>query len=362
MANPEALEDGAQRTEVKDWDGPDDQGNPRNWSPQKKFYHCAIPTAIAFLCPFGSSVYTPGISQVETEFHVTREIALLPFVSYLLGLSFGPIVAGPSSETFGRKAVYICALPGVAAFTLGAGFSQNITSLIVCRFFAGLFASPGLSIGTAMVSDFLPLEKRGGPVAVFITMVQMGPVFGPIIGGYVTESKNWRWTQWVILFGIVFAFALTAPMSESYKAVLLKRRAKKLGIEPPPEFNTSALQSLKYFVTKTVSRPIQMMFTEPIVGLFDIYNAFNFGLLNAFFAAFSWVFENVYGFGIGSTGLTYIGQAVGSIMGLLIVLYIYNSYWAKESKKAKEGNSSANMAPEKRLIIAKIGAPMFPVS
>ncbi len=66
---------------------------------------------------------------------------------------------------------------------VGAGFSQNITSLVVCRFFAGLFASPGLSIGTAMVSDFLPPEKRGGPVAFFITMVQMGPVFGPIVGG-----------------------------------------------------------------------------------------------------------------------------------------------------------------------------------
>jgi MFS family permease len=155
----------------------DTQGNPRNWSGRKKFYHCAIPTAIAFLCPFGSSVYTPGISQVQHEFNVSREIALLPFVFYLLGLSFGPICAGPSSETFGRKAVYTTALPGLAAFTLGAGFSQNITSLIVCRFFAGLFASPGLSIGTAMVSDFLPPEKRGGPVAVFITMVQMGTIF-----------------------------------------------------------------------------------------------------------------------------------------------------------------------------------------
>ena len=73
-------------------------------------------------------------------------------------------------------------------------------------------------------------------------------------------------------------------------------------------------------------------------------------------------FENVYGFGIGSTGLTYLGQAVGSLAGLAIVLCIYNLYWAKESLKAKEGNSTANMAPEKRLIIAKIGAPMFPIS
>ena len=113
---------------------------------------------------------------MSRQFGVSREIALLPFVFYLLGLSFGPIMAGPSSESFGRKPVYVCrrkyflsgplascitqcgtcfdqtlkyeqvvALPCVAAFTLGAGFSQNITSLIVCRAFAGLFASPGLS-------------------------------------------------------------------------------------------------------------------------------------------------------------------------------------------------------------------------
>jgi MFS family permease len=116
-----------------------------------------------------------------------------------------------------------------------------------------------------------------------------GPVFGPIIGGYVTESKSWRWTQWVILFGLVVALSLTLFMSESYKTVLLKRRAKKLGIEPPPELKLSAIQSMQYFVTKTITRPIHMMLTEPIVGLFDVYNAFNFGLLNAFFAAFPWV-------------------------------------------------------------------------
>lgn len=70
------------------------------------------------------------------------------------------------------------AIPGVAAFTLGAGFSQNITSLVVCRFFAGLFASPGLSIGTAMYSDFFLPEQRGGPVATLVTTVQMGTADG----------------------------------------------------------------------------------------------------------------------------------------------------------------------------------------
>ena len=182
----------------------------------------------------------------------------------------------------------------------------------------------------AMVSDFLPPEKRGGPVAIFITMVQMGKKRTPARSkyhllkmlclsrscfwphnrrraafvlslsfcslisccqGYVVEAKDWRWTQWVILFGLAVAITMTLFMSESYKSVLLKKRAKKLGIKPPQP-KPSVYDNLKYFVTKTITRPMYMMVTEPIVTLFDIYNAFNFGLLNAFFAAFSWVYAS----------------------------------------------------------------------
>ncbi|KAK3059871.1 hypothetical protein LTS18_009875, partial [Coniosporium uncinatum] len=317
---------------------------------------------IGFLCPFGSSVYTPGHAQVMSEFSVSREVALLPFVFYLLGLSFGPVLAAPTSETFGRKVVYACALPIFAAFVIGAGFSQGIVALTVCRFFAGLFSSPGLSIGTGTISDIWPPEKRGAPMAAFITMVQMGPALGILIGGFVTVTEGWRWTQWVILFGLAFVLAITLGMSETYKKVILKKRARKLGIEGPPEPDRTTAETVKFFATKTIERPMHMLFTEPIVTLFDIYVAFNFGLLNAFFAAFSWVFENVYGFGIGVTGLTYLGQAIGSIVGFFVILAVYQFYWVPHARRLKKEDGGAKMAPEERLYIAMAGAVMLPVS
>jgi len=357
------LETASRPTTAVDWTGANDEANPQHWTLSKKLYHTFIPTSIAFLCPFGSSVYTPGHKQVMAEFNVSREIALLPFVFYLLGLSFGPVLAAPVSETFGRKVVYISALPVFAAFTIGAGFSNNITALIFCRFFAGLFSSPGLSIGTGTISDIWPPEKRGAPMATFVTSVQMGPALGPCIGGFVVEKRGWRWTQWTILFGLVIVLTTTLGMSETYKKCILQSRAKKLGIPGPPEPQRSKKETIKFFATKTVARPMHMLFTEPIVTLFDAYVAFNFGLLNAFFAAFTWVFENVYGFDVASAGLTYLGQAAGSLVGLAIMLYVYHFIWAKESQRIKqEEGKSAKMAPEKRLIIAKLGAPLLPIS
>lgn len=52
--------------------------------------------------------------EVMSDFGVNREVALLPFVFYLLGLSFGPVLAAPLSETYGRKVVYLSALPIVS--------------------------------------------------------------------------------------------------------------------------------------------------------------------------------------------------------------------------------------------------------
>ena len=77
---------------------------------------------------------------------------------------------------------------------------------------------------------------------------------------------------------------------------------------------------------------------------------------------FSWVCETVYDFGTASTGLTYLGQAAGSLVGLCIMLYTYSYYWTREAQKAKKQDPSGKMSPDKRLIVAMIGAPMIPVS
>ena len=79
-------------------------------------------------------IYAPGHEQVKKEFNVSTTVALLPLSAYSLGLAFGPMISSPFSESFGRKLVYLVTLPLYNIFMLGAGFSQNIASLFICRF------------------------------------------------------------------------------------------------------------------------------------------------------------------------------------------------------------------------------------
>lgn len=176
------------------------------------------------------------------------------------------------------------------------------------------------------------------------------------------ERESWRWTQWTILFALVAILALTVTMSETYKKQILKVRAKKLGIPGPSEHQRTMKETLLFFVQTTIERPMHMLFTETIVTLFDLYVAVNFGILNGFFAAFPYVFEKVYGFNLGSVGLTFLGQAVGSIIGFLIVVAFNKYYYLPKSRELKSKDESNKLSPEYRLFVAMLGAPMLPIS
>lgn len=126
---------------------------------------------------FGSSVYM-GSTSIEQSFNVSREVALLPFVFYLLSLSFGPVIAGPLSEKYDRRSVYLSSVPISGLFTLGDGFSNGIVASTFCRFFAGLFSSPELSIGMGTIADIWPPHLRALQMTAFVTSVQMGPALG----------------------------------------------------------------------------------------------------------------------------------------------------------------------------------------
>lgn len=81
-----------------DWDGPDDPGNPQNWSGFKKTYHFFPIAFISFAVTVGSSVVSPANEDFQRAFGVSRTAAILPLTVFVIGLGLGPIIAAPLSE------------------------------------------------------------------------------------------------------------------------------------------------------------------------------------------------------------------------------------------------------------------------
>lgn len=101
------------------------------------------------------------------------------------------------------------------------------------------------------------------------------------------------------------------------KAADLRRRTKNWGIHAKQE---EIEVDFKELVQKNFSRPLRLLFTEPIVLLLSIYMGFIYGLLYLFITAYPIVFVGVHGFNSGQSGLTFFGMITGQLLAGAFVL------------------------------------------
>lgn len=341
---------------ASDWAGPDDPANPHNWTLFKRCYTTFAVGAISFAVTAGSSLVTPAVPEIATHFHVCRTAAIGASLSiYVLGLATGPILAAPISESYGRKVVYTITPPIALLFLLGAGFAKTYPDLLICRFFAGATGAPPLAVGAGTNADLFPQQTRAVATCFFVMMPFLGPALGPVIGGFTAQYKGWRWTQWVTIFIGVVYYGSVLLTQETYKKIILARRAKKLGVEGPPQPSPKTWMFWKMMFTVTLFRPIHMLISEPIVFFLSLYNSFTFSVLFAYFGSYPYIFESVYGFNQWQTGLAFLGVLIGVFLAVGITVAIDRKVYMRKWHQAIEQGKVA-AAPEHRLYAAMFGS------
>lgn len=131
-----------------------------------------------------------------------QELSSFVVSVYLLGYAFGPLVLAPLSETYGRSPVYNTCNVLFVIFNVACAVANSLSSLIVFRFFAGLFGSCPLTLGAGTLADMISQERRGAAMAAWALGPLFGPVIGPIAGGYLTQAMGWEWTFWILAISV----------------------------------------------------------------------------------------------------------------------------------------------------------------
>jgi len=104
-----------------------------------------------------------------------------------------------------------------------------------------------------------------------------------------------------------------------------------------------------------------MLITEPIVGFLSLYVAFNFAVLFAFFAAFPFVFESVYGFDTEQAGLVFLAIGVGCALAVPTVITCDYYLYQPRFRASKAAGKGGVVAPECRLYPAMMGSVGLPL-
>jgi MFS family permease len=284
--------------------------NPRNWTRAKKWWHSFVVCAVAWVVLLASSVMAPAHNALMNQLNTTYVVAVLPTSIYLLGLTCGPIMSSALVEIYGTKNVYAMCIPFFSSFILASALIKNDYGLIILRFFAGVFGSPGLHAGYGTLSDMWTPERQNVPLTVYLSLAFLGSTLGPVLGGYLTWKMGWSWTQFVILFAFAGCVVPMLSLHETSKKSIFRRRKEQ----------TARAPITKDYMLTICLQPFRMLYVEPIVLGYTIYSAFNFGVLYAIYTAFPGVFSRRAGFSVGAQGLAFIGMSTGVIIGFAVII------------------------------------------
>lgn len=275
---------------------------------------------------FTSSIFSAGTTVIAAEFNVSSEVGILGVSFYVLGFAFGPTLWAPFSELKGRRLPLVVSMFGFSIFTIACGTGKDLQTILICRFFAGFFGACPLAVVAAVFSDMFNNATRGIAITIFSMAVFTGPLLAPFTGGFIVESSlGWRWTMYITaIMGFVSFILDLLFLEETYPPQILVAKAAELRRRTQNHFIHAKQEEIEVdfreLVEKNFSRPMRLLFQEPIVLLLSIYMSFVYGILYLFLTAYPLVFVGVHHFTGGIAGLAFLGMVIGELIAGVVVL------------------------------------------
>ena len=121
----------------------------------------------------------------------------------------------------GRRRVFVIGFGLFAVAGLCAGLSESVGTLIFFKVLQGIGASMTQGTAMAMAVSAFPKEERGQALGLHVTIVGLGNVAGPALGGFIVGEFGWRWIFYfsvsMSILAIVTAMAILDPQKFSIK-------------------------------------------------------------------------------------------------------------------------------------------------
>ncbi|WLS92339.1 Bcr/CflA family multidrug efflux MFS transporter [Gilliamella apicola] len=237
---------------------------------------------LSMLMPLSIDMYLPSMPTIAQDFNVADATVQLTISCYLLGFSFGQLLFGPITDSYGRRYVLIAGLIIFIVAALICGIASNINQLITARFFHGIAAAATSIVINALMKDIYRDRDEFSKMMSFVMLISnVAPLLAPIIGGFILYWFNWQANFYTI--------SLTALIGLALVIIFI------------PETLSKAKRS-KFSFTRILSNFI-MLFRHGQVLAYMMIGAFAGAGLFSFLSLGPFVYMNLHG--VASTNFGY---------------------------------------------------------
>ena len=184
------------------------------------FLTAAIATA-SFMEILDMTIVNVSVPAISGSLGVSTSEGTWAISSYMLAAAIMQPLTGWIGRRFGEVRTFVTSILLFMCFSALCGLATSLPMLVAARLIQGLVSGPMMSVAQAILLRNYPIERRGMAIALWSMVIIIAPIFGPIIGGWITDNLSWPWLFYINL--PVGAFAATASWS-----ILRHRESKKV--------------------------------------------------------------------------------------------------------------------------------------
>ena len=174
-----------------------------------------------------TTIANVALPHMQASLGATQETINWVLTSYIVASAIALPMSGWLADRVGRKRLLVISVVGFTTASVLCAMATSLVEMVGFRAIQGVSGAFIVPLAQATLFDINPREKHGQAMALFGGGVMIGPILGPVLGGWLTDSYNWRWVFLVNLpVGVICFWLMTQFMP---KADTQKRRFDLFG-------------------------------------------------------------------------------------------------------------------------------------
>jgi len=174
--------------------------------------------AAVLLQVLDTTIANVALPHMQASLNATQDTINWVLTSYIVASAIALPISGWLADRVGRKRLLLISVVMFTAASVACATATSLGEMVLFRALQGVGGAFIVPLAQATLFDINPREKHGQAMALFGGGVMIGPILGPVIGGWLTDNYNWRWVFLVNLpVGIICILIMSQFMPEGEK-------------------------------------------------------------------------------------------------------------------------------------------------